>query len=135
MDERINSKVAIGMKKAVGLIVSKLSAVLHEKQKCTCPCQQPGHLRAIVDQQVEARVKELREAPAAKKSGTAAKAKRTARPPDVVQLNLSAVTRKKSTKSRKASVEAVEKRTETSQAEQKMMALTTQLEKKPSQNE
>ena len=32
VDERINSKIALGMKKAVGLIVHKFSDIIHQKQ-------------------------------------------------------------------------------------------------------
>ena len=40
LDERINSKVALGMKKAVGLIVEKMTVFMQQKQpkSCTCPC-------------------------------------------------------------------------------------------------
>ena len=75
-------------------------------------------LRAIVDQQMDARIKELKETVGPKKPAVAAKAKKTARPPpDVVQLNLSAVSRKKSTKSRQPSAEVVAKRAESAQVE------------------
>lgn len=94
----MNAKLAVGMKKAVNLIINKMSVLVRANQKCNC-VNEPGRIRKIAREELDLKIKDLKDQIQQLKvednkigSGKQKPIKTT----EVVKLNLMGISKRKS---------------------------------------
>jgi len=98
IDDRMNAKLAVGMKKAVNLIINKMSEMINTNQKCNC-INEPGRIRKLAREEIDFKIKDLKDLiqqskPDDNKIGSGKK--KPVQTAEVVKLNLMGISKRKS---------------------------------------